>query len=100
MINNFVERAEYQPSHQVYTHPTTNHAIFIGDIQAALDVPAILAQGITTGTHPPHAVVTAATGLHHVSYNPPITHIVYPLLDMKSENISKFFTQFYDLVER
>ena len=49
---------------------------------------------------PSHAVVTAATGLDHVSYEPSITHIVYPLLDMKSENINKFFGQFYDLVER
>ncbi len=37
MINNYLEY-EYQPSSKVYTHPTTSHSIFIGDIQAALDL--------------------------------------------------------------
>lgn len=42
--------------------------------------------------------MTAAVGMDHVVFESPVQHIVYPLLDMKSENISKFFGQFYDLV--
>jgi protein-tyrosine phosphatase len=38
--------------------------------------------------------------LDHVSYDQNVHHIVYPLLDMKSENISKYFSQFYDLMEK
>lgn len=30
--------------------------------------------------------------MEHVTYDSSITHIVYPLLDMKAENIAKFFT--------
>jgi len=38
--------------------------------------------------------------MDQVSYDQTINHIIYPLLDMKSENITKFFTQFYDLIEK
>lgn len=38
--------------------------------------------------------------MDHVQYDPSTSHIVYPLLDMKSENISKYFSQFVELVER
>jgi len=48
----------------------------------------------------PYAVVTAAVGMDHVEYDHSVNHIVYPLLDMKSENITKYFTQFYELMER
>ena len=39
-------------------------------------------------------------GLDHVTYDSTVNHIIYPLLDMKSENITKYFGQFYDLMER
>lgn len=46
-------------------------------------------------------VVTAATGMDQVKYdNNEVRHIVYPLLDAKSENIAKFFNLFYALVEQ
>ena len=38
--------------------------------------------------------------MEQVEYDNSINHIVYPLLDMKSENISKYFSQFYELVEK
>ena len=50
MLNNYLEPQEYKPSHQVYLHPEYSHSIFIGDIQAALDIDFIHAKGITTST--------------------------------------------------
>lgn len=44
--------------------------------------------------------MTAAVGMDHVSYSPPIKHIVYPLLDTKSQNVSRIFGEFYDLAEK
>jgi protein-tyrosine phosphatase len=38
--------------------------------------------------------------MDHVEYDHSVNHIVYPLLDMKSENITKYFTQFYELMEK
>lgn len=38
--------------------------------------------------------------MEQVEYDNSINHIVYPLLDMKSEKISKYFSQFYELVEK
>ena len=40
MINNYLEH-EYQPSNKVFTDPNTNNSIFLGDIQAALDIPTL-----------------------------------------------------------
>lgn len=42
-------------------------------------------------------VITAAAGMEQVQFDSTVTHIVYPLLDMKSENIARYFTQFYEL---
>ncbi len=47
----------------------------------------------------PYSVVTAAVKMGHVTYDSSIKQIIYPLLDIKLENISKMFTQFYDLME-
>jgi hypothetical protein len=45
-------------------------------------------------------VITAADGLEHVHYsNPSITHIRYPLYDMQSERISRFFEDNYKNIE-
>jgi hypothetical protein len=46
-----------------------------------------------------YSVVTAASGLDQVSYpNGEVKHVIYPLLDAKSENITQYFHQFYELV--
>lgn len=42
--------------------------------------------------------MTAAVGLDHVAYDRSITHFVYPLLDSKHENITRYFHEFADLV--
>ena len=41
MINNFIDKSEYKPSHLVYTHETHNTHIYLGDIQSALDLESI-----------------------------------------------------------
>lgn len=38
--------------------------------------------------------------MEQVQYDSSVTHIVYPLLDAKSENIGRYFSQFYELIER
>ena len=52
MLNNYLDQHEYKPSHCVYTHPHHGHTIFIGDIQAALDLEFIRSQRIITSTPP------------------------------------------------
>lgn len=37
--------------------------------------------------------------MEHVIIGDGIKHVVYPLLDGKSENIAVFFERFYELVE-
>ncbi len=49
--------------------------------------------------HHLNSVVTAAIGLDHVSYDDSINHVVYPLLDSKSEQITTFFNEFYSHME-
>ena len=38
--------------------------------------------------------------MEHVTVPEGVKHVVYPLLDMKSENIAKYFSQFYDLMQK
>lgn len=38
--------------------------------------------------------------MDHISYDSGITHIVYPLLDGKYENIATFFDNFYEIVQK
>ena len=98
MINNYFER-EYRPYHEVYLHDSGNR-IYIGDVTAALDKEFIKNKNITLGNICPYQVVTAALGMEHVAYEPPIQHIVYPLLDKQSEDMSRHFGSFYELTER
>jgi len=48
MFDNFIEDNPYHSSDAVFFHPTKNR-IFIGDIQAALDLDFLKANHITTG---------------------------------------------------
>jgi protein-tyrosine phosphatase len=43
--------------------------------------------------------VTAAKGMDHVRFEAEIEHVVYPLLDAKTEDISSLFDEFYNLIE-
>jgi len=47
------------------------------------------------------SVITAAAGMEHISYaeTDKIEHIVYSLLDIKSENIGKHFNPIHELIE-
>ena len=98
MINNYFER-EYRPHAQVYAHESGNK-LYIGDVTAALDKEFINNKNITLGTCVTMEVVTAALGMEHVAYELPIQHIVYPLLDKQSEDMSRHFGSFYELAER
>ena len=57
MINNFLgddgQPDDYHSSHQAYTHPTFGTHLFLGDMQAALDIPGLHRLKIATCT-PPH----------------------------------------------
>ena len=45
-------------------------------------------------------VITAALGMDQLSYsNTSIKHVVYPLLDSKSEDMMKYFSHFYHITE-
>jgi hypothetical protein len=70
----------------------------LGDISSALDINFISEEFISAGIVYNNSVVTASAGMDHVKYDATIKHIVYPLLDVKTENISKLFDKFYDLM--
>jgi hypothetical protein len=58
-------------------------ALWLGNLSAALDKKAIDDNNIKT-------VITAAASLY-MSYTPDIVHIVYPMQDVITYNISRFF---------
>ena len=47
-------------------------------------------------------VITAAAGMEHIEYesSSEIRHIVYSLLDVKTENIGKLFNTVHETLER
>jgi len=45
-------------------------------------------------------VITAAVGMEHVVLTHGVKHIRYPLLDSKTEKISKLFLEFSELAEK
>ncbi len=52
MINNYIEH-EYKPCHCVYTHESSGKNLYLGDIQAALDIEFINREQIKTGNECP-----------------------------------------------
>lgn len=84
MNNNYFDEPAYQPWHNVYTNANYNSSIFLGDVQAALDVDWIQRSNIKLGKATfIIVVVTAASGMDHLKYPPHIKHVVYDLLDGK-----------------
>lgn len=67
--------------------------LFLGDVSSALDIEFIHKSNIRTGMLFFMLVVTAAAGMDQVVYGQEddIKHIVYSVLDHKSENLIKFF---------
>jgi len=64
-----------------------------GDLSSAQNLNFLHAHHIAT-------VITAALGMDHLHYSDlPLKHIVYPLLDHKTQNIGQFFDDFYNIIE-
>lgn len=84
MYNNYTDNVDYE-SCSVIIHGTNgNGSILIGDFNSAID----------SDTHKKHnikAIITAAANMEHLHIPNNITHITYPLLDAKSENIRRYF---------
>lgn len=38
--------------------------------------------------------------MEHLEFDQSIAHVVYPLLDSKTENIATFFEKFYEVIEK
>jgi len=49
MFDNFIEENPYHSCDAVFTHPVTKNRVFVGDVQAALDLDLIATNGIKTG---------------------------------------------------
>jgi protein-tyrosine phosphatase len=45
-------------------------------------------------------VITAAAGLDHLQIPGSVTHIVYPLQDVKTENIKSYFDECFVTIDR
>ncbi len=58
--------------------------LILGDLNAATDQELMREHKVMT-------IITAATGLEHLSIPPEQTHVVFPLLDLKNENIQAYF---------
>jgi len=56
----------------------------LGDLNAVTDHDVMKKYNVKT-------IITAASGLEHLKIPPDLTHIVFPLLDTKQENISTYF---------
>lgn len=77
MFDNFVQE-KYHSYDRVFTHPVTGHAIFIGDVQAALDLDFLMQNKIHTGkpfrsqwSLPPGTWIKSSTeATYFTSYTP------------------------------
>ena len=81
----------YQPYHLILEKEGSLGVVYLGDINAALDLEELTQNNVTT-------VITAAEGMDQVQYPAHFRHIRYPLLDSKSENISKYFDQVFEVI--
>lgn len=67
MFNNYLPQI-YHSYDKILEQAGPLGSVFIGDINAALDLEFIASEGILTGKTPTTLVITAADGLEHVSY--------------------------------
>ena len=49
--------------------------------------------------HGVKTIITAARGFEHLTVSDNFEHIVFPLADVKSENIRAYFEESYDVIE-
>ena len=63
-------------------------SLLLGDLNAATDQDVIQQYNIKT-------IITAACGLDHLKIPSELTHVVFPLMDTKQENIQSYFELSY-----
>lgn len=84
MLHNNYTQDEYKSYHVIIPANEDRGALILGDLNAATDLELIKTHNIKT-------VITAATGLDHLKIPSELTHIVFPLMDIKTENIEAYF---------
>jgi hypothetical protein len=79
MLHNNYTQEEYKPYHIIIAADTQNNRgeLLLGDLNAATDEALMRDHNVKT-------IITAASGLEHLQIPPEQTHIVFPLLDLKS----------------
>lgn len=86
MLHNNYTNEEYRSYHVILPgDPDSGHGeLLLGDLNAATDSKLMEQHQVKT-------IITAATGLEHLKIPAEQTHIVFPLLDLKTENIQAYF---------
>lgn len=93
MFNNFTCEREYESYNIILEKTQGRGALLLGDFNSATDETVLRENNVKT-------VITAATGLDHLEIPTFVTHIVYALLDAKSENIFKYFEESFNCIEK
>jgi hypothetical protein len=83
LLNNYTQQA-YKSHHVIIPRTENTGALLLGDLNAATDEELIKEFNIKT-------IITAACGLEHLKILSTLTHIVFPLMDTKQENIETYF---------
>ena len=86
MLHNNYTADDYQSYHVILPADpdAPQGSLLLGDLNAATDQQLMQHHNVRT-------IITAATGLEHLQIPPEQTHIVFPLLDLKTENIEAYF---------
>ncbi len=79
MFHNNYTQEEYKSHHVILPADSESgtYALILGDLNAATD-PNLMNQ------HSVKTIITAATGLEHLQIPPEQTHVVFPLMDLKT----------------
>ena len=86
MFHNNYTQDEYHSYHVILPADpeAPTGALLLGDLNAATDSQLMQEHNVKT-------IITAASGLEHLQIPPEQTHVVFPLLDLKTENIEGYF---------
>ena len=84
MLTNNYTQEEYRNHHVIIPSSSDRGALILGDLNAATDQSLIDSQSVRT-------IITAASGLDHLQFPSNLTHVVFPLLDVKNERIGEYF---------
>lgn len=80
--------SDYQHANKILSR--SGNTLWLGDCQAAQNLDFLLKNGIKTGIKCNHLVITMAIGFD-LKYPSIIKHHVYPLQDIKTENMLDHF---------